>query len=83
MNYTEITKGFMRLLKKDVPFYWDEAAQRSFEVLKHALMFSTLLRTPNYNKYFLLYLATEESTICMVLVIEHDFLSEYVFYYLS
>ena len=26
-NYAEITKGFMRILKKGVPFYWDEASQ--------------------------------------------------------
>jgi hypothetical protein len=25
-SYAEITKGFMRLLKKDIPFHWDEAA---------------------------------------------------------
>jgi hypothetical protein len=24
-NYVEITKGFMRLLKKDIPFHRDEA----------------------------------------------------------
>jgi hypothetical protein len=47
-NYTEITKGFMRLLKKDVPFYWDEAAQFSFNALKHALTTPPLLRPPNY-----------------------------------
>jgi hypothetical protein len=29
-NYAEITKGFMRLLKKDVPFLWDEATQALF-----------------------------------------------------
>lgn len=33
-NYAEITKGFMRLLKKEVPFYWDDRAQRYFEALK-------------------------------------------------
>jgi hypothetical protein len=26
-NYAEVTKGFMRLLKKDAPFHWHEAAQ--------------------------------------------------------
>jgi hypothetical protein len=33
-NYVEITKEFMCLLKKGVPFFWDEAAQcsRSFEM---------------------------------------------------
>jgi hypothetical protein len=30
-NYVEITKGFMCLLKKGVPFIWDEAAQFTFE----------------------------------------------------
>jgi hypothetical protein len=63
----------MHLLKKDVPFHWDEVAQSFFEALKHALMSTPLLQTPNYNKYFLLYLATAESTIGMVLVQEEDF----------
>jgi hypothetical protein len=73
----------MYLLKKDVPFHWDEATQCSFIALKHALTSTPLLQPPNYNKYFLLYLATTESTIGMVLVKEDDFLSEYVIYYLS
>jgi hypothetical protein len=72
----------MRLLKKDIPFYWDESTQHSFDVLKHALMTAPLLRPPNYNKYFLLYLATTKLTIGMVLVQEDHFLSEYVIYYL-
>ena len=69
-NYAEITKGFMRLLNKDVPFFWDEAAQHSFDALKHALTTAPLLRPPSYNKDFLLYLAAAESTIGMVLVQE-------------
>jgi hypothetical protein len=67
-NYVEITKGFMRLLKKDVPFFWEEAAQCYFDSLKHALTTAPLLRLPNYNKDFLLYLVAAESTIGMVLV---------------
>jgi hypothetical protein len=82
-NYAKITKGFMHLLKKYVPFYWDDVAQHSFEALKHALTTAPLVRPPNYNKDFLLYLAAIESTISMVLVQEDDFLSEYVIYYLS
>jgi hypothetical protein len=73
----------MHLLKKDVPFFWDEATQFSFDALKHALTTVPLLRPPNYNKYFLLYLAAAESTIGMVLVHEDDSFSEYVIYYLS
>jgi hypothetical protein len=42
-NYSEIKKGFMHLLNKDVPFHWDDAAQRSIEALKHALTTAPLL----------------------------------------
>jgi hypothetical protein len=81
-NYAEIIKVFMCLLKKDIPSHWNEGAQHSFNALKHALTNAPLLRPPNYNKDFLLYLVAVESTIGMVLVQEDDFLSEYVIYYL-
>jgi hypothetical protein len=73
----------MRLLKKDVPFFWDEADQCSFDALKHSLTAAPLLQPPNYNKDFLLYLAAVESTIGMVLDQEDDLFSEYMIYYLS
>jgi hypothetical protein len=73
----------MHLLKKDAPFHWDEVTQFSFEVLKCTLTTTPLPQPPNYNKDFLLYLDTVESTIGMVLVQENDFLLEYMIYYLS
>jgi hypothetical protein len=82
-NYANITKGFMHLLKKGVPFYWDEVAQRSFDALKKALVSTPLLSPPNYNRDFLLYLEAVESSIGMVLVQEDDELQEHVIYYLS
>jgi hypothetical protein len=82
-NYSKITKGFMYLLKKWVPFYWDESPQCYFEALKRSLMSSPLLRPPYYNKDFLLYLAAAETSISMVLVQEDDMLEEHVIYYLS
>jgi hypothetical protein len=82
-NYDEITKGFMHLLKKGVPFCWDEATQCSFQALKHALASSPLLRPPDYNKDLLLYLVAAEMTIDMVFVQEYDFLEDHVIYYLS
>jgi hypothetical protein len=42
-NYANIMKGFMRLLKKGVPFYWDEATQCSFDALKKVLVSTPLL----------------------------------------
>jgi hypothetical protein len=82
-NYAEITKGFTHLMKKDIPFHWDEATQCSFESLKRAFTTTPLLRPANYNKDFLLNLTMAESTNGMVLVQEDHFLIEYVIYYLS
>jgi hypothetical protein len=58
-------------------------AQHSFKEFKHALMSSPLLSPSDYEKDFLLYLASIESTIGMFLFQEDDVLEEYVIYYLS
>lgn len=54
-NYADITKGFMLLLKKGVPFVWDDFAQHS-DTLKKALTYPPILSPPNYSRDFLLYL---------------------------
>ena len=82
INYSNITKGFMRLLKQDARFVWDEIAQLAFEALKKSLLSVPLLRPPDYSRDFILYLAASESTIGVVLVQEDDKLQEHVIYYL-
>ena len=62
----------MRLLRKVLPFYWDDQAQWSSEVLKNALMIASLLSPPYFSIDFILYLATFDSTIGMVLVHEYE-----------
>jgi hypothetical protein len=83
VNYANIIKGFMHLLKKDTPFIWDERAQESFNALKKSLVLVPLLKSPNYNRYYLLYIIAPEEMIGMVLVQEDDELHEHVIYYLS
>ena len=82
-NYAKITKGFIHLLKKEVPFYWDDWAQISFEALKKSLSSAPVLSPPDYSKDFILYLAASKATIGMVLVQEDDSLHEHAIYYLS
>jgi hypothetical protein len=57
VNYANITKGFMCLLKKDTPFIWDERAQESFDALKKALVSAPLLKSPDYSRDYLLYIS--------------------------
>ena len=82
-NYAELTKGFTRLLKQNIPFIWDEIVDRSFDALKHMLTHAQLLHPPNYSQDYFLYLAASYSTIGMVLVQEDEFHNEHVIYYLS
>jgi hypothetical protein len=79
VNYANITKGFMHLLK-DTPFVWDERAQKSFDALKKSLVLTPMLKPPDHNRDYFLYIATSEGTIGMVSVHEDDELHEHVIY---
>ena len=83
VNFANLTRGFMRLLKKDIPFDWDERAKESFDALKWALASAPVISPPNYSRDFLLYVAASMETIGMVLVQEDEELQEHVIYYLS
>ena len=71
------------MLKQNIPFFWDEIADRSFDALKHALTHAPLLHPPNYNQDYILYLAASHSTIGMVLIQEDESHNEHVIYDLS
>ena len=81
-NYTEMAKGFARLLKKGIPFHWDEVVQASFGVIKFTLIRASLIYPPNYQSDYFMYLAAADTTIAMVLVQEEDGI-EHLIYYLS
>ena len=48
-NFAEKTHGYMRLLKKDTPLFWDDQSQRAFDNLKHALTNSPVIHPPDYS----------------------------------
>ena len=77
-----MAKGFTRLLKKGIPFHWDQVAQASFDALKDTLIRASLMYSPNYQNDYYLYLATADTTIGMVLVQEENGI-EHPIYYLS
>ena len=78
VNFANLTKGFMRLLKKETTFYWDERAKESFDSLQWALASAPVLSPPDYSHEFLIYVAASMETIGMVLVQEDEELHEHV-----
>ena len=83
VKFSNLTKGFMRILKKDTIFCWDERAQESFDALKRALALAPVLSPPDYSHDFFIYVAASMETVGMVLVQEDEELHEHVIYYLS
>ena len=79
-NFIEKTHGYMRLLNKNTPLFWDDQAQRAFDNIKHALIHSPMIHPLDYSKDFLLYIATSATTISMVLVQENPDGQEHVIY---
>ncbi|XP_020412770.1 uncharacterized protein LOC109947252 [Prunus persica] len=74
---------FCRLMKKDVPFVWDEACHNAFESIKKYLSSSPLLGAPIPGKQLKLYIAAQERSIGALLEQENESHKDQVLYYLS
>ena len=57
VNFSNLTRGFMHILKKNTTFCWDERAQESFDALKRALASAPVISPLDYSRDFLLYVA--------------------------
>ena len=73
----------MRLLKKDMPFIWDDFTQRAFHNLKRALTHAPVLQPPNYTKDYSLYVDVSLSNIGLFLIQTNEHNIEHVIYYAS
>ncbi|VVC31040.1 Ribonuclease H-like domain,Integrase, catalytic core,Macro domain, partial [Cinara cedri] len=48
-NYGQIAKPLISLLKKDVPYRWNDLCQEAFETLKNCLIKSPILQYPDFT----------------------------------
>ncbi|KAI5342406.1 hypothetical protein L3X38_010281 [Prunus dulcis] len=82
-NLSGRCQPFSRLMKKDVPFVWDQACHNAFESIKKYLSSSPLLGAPILGKQLKLYIATQERSIGALLAQENESHKEQALYYLS
>ena len=73
--YRSFVKGFSTfasplntLLKKDIPFHWNAAQDKSFQDLKYALTHAPVLAFPDYRAHFILYTDASALGLCAVLM---------------
>jgi hypothetical protein len=82
-DYAIHAHGFLRLLRHDIPFHWDDYAQQSFDDLKAALSNAPLISAPDYNHDYILYVLALAVLVAGVLVQLGDENREHVIYYVS
>ena len=73
---------FSRLMKKYVPFKWDEACRNAFESIKTYLMNPPFLRAPIQGWPLILYIAAQERSLGVLLAQENEEGKENALYYL-
>ncbi|KAL0360936.1 UNVERIFIED_CONTAM: hypothetical protein Sradi_3778100 [Sesamum radiatum] len=74
---------FSRLMKKDVPFEWDEACDKAFKSIKSYLMKPPVLVVPIHGRPLILYVAAQELSVEILLAQKNDEGKENALYYLS
>ena len=74
---------FTRLMKKDVPFVWDQACQNAFEEIKQYLLRPPILMAPITGKSLILYVAALERSLGALLAQNNEEGKENALYYLS
>ncbi|KAM1162368.1 hypothetical protein ACFX2B_001347 [Malus domestica] len=71
-NLAGCCQPFNRLMKKDVPFVWDNACNNPFESIKKYLSSPHVLRVPVPGKPLILYIAAQESSVGALLAQENE-----------
>ncbi|KAL0416600.1 UNVERIFIED_CONTAM: Transposon Tf2-12 polyprotein [Sesamum latifolium] len=74
---------FSRLMKKEVPFGWDEACDKAFKSIKFYLMKPPVLVAPVHGRPLILYVAAQECSVGILLAQKNDEGKENALYYLS
>jgi hypothetical protein len=82
-DYTIRAHCFLRLLRHDIPFHWDDYAQQSFDDIKETLSNAPLISAPYYNRNYIPYVSTSAVSVAGVLIQIRDDNHEHVIYYVS
>nr|XP_009792388.1 PREDICTED: uncharacterized protein LOC104239453 [Nicotiana sylvestris] len=74
---------FSRLMKKGIPFEWDQACSNAFQSIKSYLMKPPVLAAPIPGKLLILYIAAQKRSVGAILAQENGENKENSIYYLS
>jgi hypothetical protein len=67
-GFSTLASPITRLLKKDIPFVWNDKYEKSFQELKRRLMTAPVLSLPKEDKPYVLYTDTLKKGLGAVLI---------------
>ncbi|KAL0289091.1 UNVERIFIED_CONTAM: hypothetical protein Sangu_2628900 [Sesamum angustifolium] len=82
-NLTGRCQPFSCLMKKDIPFEWDEACDKAFKSIKSYLMKPPVLVALVLRRPLILYVAAQERYVRILRAQKNDERKENVLYYVS
>ena len=80
-NFSAVALPLTRLLSKKVKFSWNSHCEEAFKKIKEMLINAPILRIPDYEKAFKLYVDASHDGIGGVLMQEHEGIDHPVCYY--
>ena len=82
-EFASIVEPMHRLLRKDIPYIWNEDCQKAFEILKEKLTTAPILIYPDFAKPFILHTDASYLGLGAILAQEDDEGNEHVVAYAS
>lgn len=83
LDYATNAHGFLRLLRFNISFVWDNYAQESFDAVKYALTSDPFIHQGDFDRDFILYISASTYSVVGVLIQEDENGIKHVIYYVS
>ena len=82
-NFAQIVKSLQQMVKKSVQFKWTDIEKVSFKYTKTTIAHAPSLRSPNIEKYFILYTFVSDNSLAVVLTQKGELGDEYPISFMS
>ena len=66
-DFTQIMKPLQQMVKQSVQFKWTDVEKDDFNNIKTVIAHAPSLRSPDFEKYFILYTFSSENSLAAVL----------------
>ena len=82
-DFAQIVKALQQMVKKSVQFKWTDSKKNAFNKIKTSISHAPSLKSPNFEKDFILYTFASDDSLASVLTQKEDGGDEYPISFMS